>query len=222
MTAGNVSVNIPEAISTIDLTKRFSNSGTSVWQYLPKVGTNSGNTPPTLNDGSIFATKSNLYLFGGALSAAPGAPTVPPPNGIWQYEFSSNNWTSVIPSGDPVKRIHWGSNAQAVNSSKAYFLGGALTPKSDPVWIADQSAMPYMVQGLISVAEDTLKLSNSSTTGLNLHGTQLGGFMALIESLGSEGVIVAFGGITNNPGRPMQLVCQNAVMKLGSRGSFAS
>lgn len=67
--------------------------------------------------------------------------------------------------------------------------------------------MPYMVQGLITIAEETVNLTNSSTTGLNPDGTTLGGFTTLIESLGSAGVIVAFGGITNVPGRPMQLVC---------------
>ena len=33
----------------------------------------------------------------------------------------------------------------------------------------------------------------------------VGGFIALIESLGPRGIIVAFGGITNIPGRPMEL-----------------
>ena len=148
-----------------------------------------------------------MYLFGGALSAAPGAPTVPPPNGIWQFNFNDSKWIPVVPSGDPVQRIHWGQTAQALNNSLAYFLGGAITPKSDPSFNALPGAVPYMVQGLVTINETNVSLTNSSTIGLNSDGTTIGGFMTLIETLGSVGVIVAFGGIMNSPGRPMQLVC---------------
>ena len=106
-----------------------------------------------------------------------------------------------------MERIHWGLTAQAVQSSLGYYLGGAISPGSDPAFNAIPGAQPYMVQSLITIAEDTGKLTNSSTAGLNADGTTFGGFMALIESLGSAGVIIAFGGITNSPGRSMQLVC---------------
>jgi len=101
---GNVSVSLPEYVSTIDLSKPFNNSDTSIWQYISKNATSSNNSPPTLNDGSIFATDSSLYLFGGALSAAPGAPKLPPPNGIWQYGFRNGNWVPIVPGGNPVQR----------------------------------------------------------------------------------------------------------------------
>ncbi|KAL6717932.1 hypothetical protein ACLMJK_004017 [Lecanora helva] len=202
---GNVSVSLPEYVSTLDLSKPFSNSDPSIWQSIPKNVTSPNNNPPTLNDGSMFATKSGLFLFGGALSAAPGAPAVPPPNALWQYDFSNDNWTSITPSGDPVQRIHWGTSVQAVNSSNGYFLGGAITPKSDPAFNALSGAEPYQVQGLITLNEDTVHYTNSSTTGLNLDGTTLGGFLTLIESLGSAGVLISFGGISNNPGKPMEL-----------------
>jgi len=84
-------------------------------------------------------------------------------------------------------------------------LGGAITPKSDPAFNAITNAKPYMVQGLITIAEDSIDFANTSTTGLNPDGTTLGGFLALIEPLGSGGVLVAFGGITNIPGKPMAL-----------------
>ena len=101
--SGNISVTIPDTVGTIDLSKPFSNSDTSIWSYIPKNGSVS---VPTLNDGSIFATNSSLYLFGGAISAAPGAPSVPPPNGIWQYSMSSNRWAQAVTIGTPVQRIH--------------------------------------------------------------------------------------------------------------------
>ena len=156
----------------------------------------------------MFVTNSGLFLFGGALSAAPGAPPIPPPNALWQYKFSSGNWTSVTPS-DSVQRIHWGQTAQAVNSSNGYYLGGAITPKSDAAFNALPNAQPYQVQGLITLAEDSAQLSNSSTTGLNADGTTLAGFLALIEHIGPAGALVSFGGITNSPGKPMELVSES-------------
>lgn len=39
----------------------------------------------------------SLSLFGGAISAVPGAPTVPPLNGVWQFQLSGNNqWGQAV------------------------------------------------------------------------------------------------------------------------------
>ena len=200
-----MTVTIPEFVATIDLTKPFSNSDTSLWQYVPKNVTGRTNNPPTLNDGGIFVGNSSLYLFGGALSMAPSNPlTKPPPNSMWQYGLSSGNWTPYIPSTG-IERIHWGLTAQDVSRSIGYFFGGAITPKSDPVFSSVPGARPYMVQSLIALSEDPLSVKNESMVGLNPDGTTLGGFSALIDSLGSQGVLVAFGGITNVAGNSMLL-----------------
>lgn len=199
-----MTITVPDFISTIDLTKPFSNSDASLWQYISKNVTGRTNNPPTLNDGAIYATNSSLYLFGGALSMAPSNPlTKPPPNSMWQYGLTSGNWTPYIPSG--IQRIHWGQAVLDNSRSLGYFLGGAITPKSDPAFNSIPGARPYMVQSLIAISEDALSVKNDSTAGLNADGTTLGGFSALIDSLGSQGILVAFGGITNVVGKPMPL-----------------
>ena len=191
-------------MDTIDLSTPFSISNTSIWGHIIKNST-SGYSPPTLNDGSIFATSSSLLLFGGALSTAPGAPSTPPPNGIAEYVLDNNQWGQAVAGGDPVERIHYGSAMQSPTIQVAYYVGGAITPKSSPNFNALPNATPYMVQGMITIVEQTMTVENSSTSALNGDGTAAGGFLALIESLGSRGILVAFGGFTNVPGKPMSL-----------------
>lgn len=107
-----MSVTVPETVDIIDLSKPFNDTDTSIWGHINKNST-PGYSPPTLNDGSIFATSSSLYLFGGALSTAPGAPSTPPPNGIAEYELSNSQWGQAVAGGDPVERIHFGSAVQS-------------------------------------------------------------------------------------------------------------
>ena len=202
---GAVSVTIPNTVDTIDLSKPFSNADTSIWSHIYKNSTSSTNNAPTLNDGCMFSDNSNLYLFGGAISLAPGAPAVPPPNGIWQYDLGKSAWSQSTPGGDPVQRIHIGQNAQSSSSAVGYYLGGVITPKSDPTFNALPSAVPYMVQGLVTFNEGAMKYTNSSTSGLDQDGTRAWGFTALVESFGAQGALISFGGITNDAGVPMQL-----------------
>ncbi len=207
MLNGNVTATLPDTVDLLDLSKPFSNADTSIWSYVSKNGTNSSNTPPIMNDGGIFATKSSLFLFGGALSNYTGAPVVPPPNGICEYtsQLSNGQWAQAKFGGDPVQRIHLGSSAQSATSSLGYYLGGAITSRSDPSFNALPGATPYMVQGLVTLNEKSMDLQNASTNGLNKDGTAAAGFLALIETLGSAGVLVSFGGLANVPGKAMNL-----------------
>ena len=205
-----MTVILPQTVDTIDLSKSFSNTDPSIWSYIAKNST-PGYLAPTLNDGNIYATSSRLYLFGGALSTAPGAPTLPPSNGIAEYEMKNELWGQAVSGGYPVERIHYGMALQSSAMKVGYYIGGAISPKSDPSFNALPNATPYMVQGLITMVEQTMLLENSSTTAMNSDGTAAGGFVALIESLGSRGVIVTFGGFTNVPGKPMSLIDNDLV-----------
>ena len=69
----------------------------------------------------------------------------------------------------------------------AFYLGGAKTPKSDPSFNAEEGAVPYMVQGLLFFDKKKQSFSNASTVGMNHDGTVLGGFLASIASIRSQG-----------------------------------
>ena len=207
-TNGEVSVLIPSTVDTVDLSKPFSNSGASIWSHISKNGTN--HDAPTLNDGQIFATNGSLYLYGGGISVANpaiGAPTMLPPNGVWQYNFDSSLWNAMIPSpgSSPVQRMVIGMSAQTTSSSTAYYLGGAHAPAGDPDFWTVPGATPYLDQGLLSFDGASQSFQNLSTSGLNQYETAAGGFMNLIESIGTHGVLVAFGGISDVVGKSLNL-----------------
>ena len=119
------------------------------------------------------------------MSLAQGAPTMPPPNGIWRYDFAKGQWSNITTHGDPVERIHIGSSVQS-STGEAYYLGGAKSPESDAAFLALPGALPYMVRGILSFNENSLSFKNSSTSGMNDKGTEAGGFLVLIESLGQK------------------------------------
>ena len=208
---GGVSVLIPSTVDTIDLSKPFSNGDTSIWGHISKNGTN--HNAPTMNDGQIFATDESLFLFGGGISVANpavGAPTTLPPNGVWQYNFNSSQWVMAITDGStagsvPVQRMVIGMSARGASSSKTYYLGGAHAPAGDPYFWTVPGATPYLDQGLLSFDGAIPSFGNFSTSGLNQYGTAAGGFMNLIESVGTQGILVAFGGISDAVGKSLNL-----------------
>lgn len=140
---------------------------------------------------------------------APGAPGIPQPNAIYQYNINESQWAQMNPGGDPVQRVLIGMSAQSSTTSVGYYLGGAITPLSDPSFYAETNSRPYMVEGLVSFNERSATLKNSSTSQMNADGTVAGGFLALIESLGSEGVLITFGGFTDIAGAPSGLEDSN-------------
>lgn len=214
---------IANALDTVDLSKSWGNEDDSLWSHISKEGVNINSSPPILNDGSIFSDSSSLYFFGGALSLAPGAPSTPPPNALWQYDIQKRKWNKAALGGEPVERIHIGSNVQS-SKLQGYYLGGAITPRSDAAFLALDRATPYMVEGLLEFNESSIAFSNVSTNGLNDQGTVAAGFLSLIESLGDEGVLVAFGGFFNAPGQPMDLGSgnlQNPIFHVCTKSKFS-
>ncbi len=140
---------------------------------------------------------------------APGAPGMPPPNAIYQYNIGESQWAQINPGGDPVQRVLIGMSAQSSTTSVGYYLGGAITPLSNPSLYAETNSTPYMVEGLVTFNEGSATLKNSSTSQMNPDGTIAEGYLALIESLGSEGVLITFGGFTDLAGAPSGLEDSN-------------
>ena len=66
-----------------------------------------------------------------------------------------------------------------------------------------------------------MTFKNSSTSQMNIDGTIAEGYLALIESLGSQGVLITFGGFTDIAGSPSGLesyrlqACLSTTLDLG-------
>ena len=73
-----------------------------------------------MDDGSLFADNSSLYLYGGGISVAYpaiGAPIVLPQGGVWQYDIGSTTWSMAGLSSVSVNCSIIGMNVQSSSSS---------------------------------------------------------------------------------------------------------
>lgn len=113
------------------------------------------------------------------------------------------------PGGDPFQRVLIGMSVQSSTTSVGYYLGGAITPLSNPSFDAETNSTPYMVEGLVTFNEGSASIKNSSTSQMNPDGTVAEGYLALIESLGSQGTLITFGGFTDIAGAPSSLEDSN-------------
>ncbi|KAL8937034.1 MAG: hypothetical protein Q9216_004623 [Gyalolechia sp. 2 TL-2023] len=190
---------IPSTVDTIDLSKRWSNAENDIWAHISKNISTSQVHPSSMNDGAIYSNGSSLWLYGGGTTRAKDS--TPPPNGIWRYDIKTDEWSQPSTGGDSVQRLVRGSSTQ-LGSTKGFFLGGIRGPATDPVeWSKDRTKPHYFTQGLIIFDESTQSFKNVSTTGLDAQGTVANGILITIESLGSQGILVAFGGAIDIPGR---------------------
>ena len=140
---------------------------------------------------------------------APGAPAIPPANAIYQYSLGHGQWTHLDPGDGLAQRVLIGMSVQSSRTAAGYYLGGAVTPLSNPSFYAQTNSTPYMVQGLLAFNEGSMTFKNSSTSQMNMDGTVAEGCLALIESLGSQGVLITFGGFTDIAGSPSGLESSN-------------
>ena len=140
---------------------------------------------------------------------APGAPGIPPTNAVYQYSLGEGQWTQLNAGGGFVQRVLIGMSAQSSSAPVGYYVGGAVTPLSNPSFFAQTNSTPYMVEGLITFDETSLTFKNSSTSQMNADGTVAEGYLALIESLGSQGALITFGGFKDTAGSPSGLESSN-------------
>ncbi|KAI4167047.1 MAG: hypothetical protein LQ343_007512 [Gyalolechia ehrenbergii] len=178
----------------IDFSEKWNTADKAVWKHVSKKRSLSESDPPSLNEGAIYSNGTSFWLYGGKVSEAFGENLPPiPPNGIWRYDLAADRWSQPSAGGDPVQRLAQGSPVQSGNS-KAFYLGGLKNPFGDTIFGAQPNVMPYLVQGLLVFDEGIESFRNVSTTGLNHLGTVVGGFLSSIDTLGSQGVLFAFGG----------------------------
>ncbi|KAL8776023.1 MAG: hypothetical protein Q9213_008406, partial [Squamulea squamosa] len=184
---------------TVDLNKPWNNADTGIWSNITKATKAGSYGPPSLNDGAIFSNGSSLWLYGGSVSrAGPPLPAIPPDD-IWRYDFATFKWSLSARNGDPIQRLTKGAYLQT-DGSKGFYLAGQKDPFSDISFHVNDGAEPYMVEGLLIFDEVSETFHNASTAGMNRLGTMINGFISFIPSLGSEGLLIAFGGLSRAAG----------------------
>lgn len=159
-----------------------------------------------MNEGASYSDGSNLYFWGGYISAHNGPPK-PPPLDTWRYNIASDHWTRDGFGGESLNaRLIEGGVAQSTVHKRAYYLGGIVDPGGNAGIFGTDGAGPYNTDGLLRLDQNTLEWRNFSTKDMNHYGTINDGYMNLIDYIGDEGILVAFGGNTYPIGEKQSLL----------------
>ncbi|KAI9751479.1 MAG: hypothetical protein M4579_006051 [Chaenotheca gracillima] len=194
---------VVNATQSIDLSKRWSNTDSNLITYYNKpVSSDPANTPPKLNDQTLWFDGTGLIQFGGALSLTPSALKNPPPQGTWRYDIAKHSWSKQGFGGSTVQRTFEGGSAQSTDG-RGFALGGSVSPLTDPQFHTEGNVYQYLVEGLITLDEKSRTFTNSSTKGMNSGNTIASGYMNIIENVGAKGILVAFGGTVETAGKSL-------------------
>lgn len=195
-------------LQTVDVSKSFSNTDSDLFTHIDKPynASDPDEYPTFLDEGSAFNDGENLYFYGGYKSGRDGPKTVPPVE-TWKYDIQNNNWTRDGFGGVPLVRLIEGGAVVSHSQNKAYYLGGVEDPGGNPNIYGTAGADVEIVSGLLVLDQSTLQWSNLSTSEMNNYGTIGAGYLNLLEDVGDEGLLVAFGGYKYPVGHKVSLLC---------------
>lgn len=197
-------------LQTVDVSKSFSNTDSDLFTHIDKPynASDPEEYPTFLDEGSAFNDGENLYFYGGYKSGRDGPTTVPPVE-TWKYNIQNKNWTKDGFGGVPLVRLVEGGAVVSQSQNKAYYLGGVEDPGGNPNIYGTAGADVEIVSGLLVLDQSTLQWSNLSTSEMNNYGTIGAGYVNILEDVGDEGLLVAFGGYKYPVGHKLSLLCSS-------------
>ncbi|PWY87422.1 kelch repeat protein [Aspergillus heteromorphus CBS 117.55] len=195
-------------LQSIDASKSFSNTDSDLFTIIEKPynASDPDAYPTFLDEGSSFNDGENLYFYGGYISGRDGPKEVPPVE-TWKYNIQGNNWTRDGFGGVPLVRLAEGGAVVSQNQNKGYYLGGIEDPGGNPTVYGTPDADVQIVSGLLVLDQSTLTWSNLSTEEMNDYGTIGAGYVNILDDVGDEGLLVAFGGYKYPVGSKLSLLC---------------
>ncbi|PWY86618.1 kelch repeat protein [Aspergillus sclerotioniger CBS 115572] len=195
-------------LQSVDVSKSFSNTDSDLFTHIDKPynASDPDGYPTFFDEGSQFNDGQNLYFYGGYISGRDGPKDVAPIE-TWKYNIQNNNWTRDGFGGVPYVRLVEGGAVVSHSQNKAYYLGGVEDPGGNPNVYGTAGADVQIVSGLLSLDQSTLTWSNLSTKEMNNYGTIGAGYVNILEDVGDEGLLVAFGGYKYPVGSKLSLLC---------------
>ncbi|PYH98088.1 kelch repeat protein [Aspergillus ellipticus CBS 707.79] len=194
-------------LQSIDASKSFSNTDSGLFTHIEKPynASDPDAYPTFLDEGSSFNDGQTLFFYGGYISGRDGPKEVPP---IETSKYiQANNWTQNGFGAVPLVRLAEGGAVVSQNQNKAYYLGGIEDPGGNPNVYGTPDADVQIVSGLLVLDQSTLTWSNLSTEDMNDYGTIGAGYVNILDDVGDEGLLVAFGGYKYPVGSKLSLLC---------------
>lgn len=163
-----------------------------------------GTKPPSNTRGALYAGAEedpDLYLYGGTVSWAnrsfsgfqwPTAATY----SLWGYGTTDKTWNQYDVSLNVPNRPAGGAPAEATDRGLAFYLGGFVNNGSSSDYARLSPDFKQYLNGLVVLNTTSKEASNITTPSLEYPRAQ--GGLAYIPNLGSDGILVSMGGMTED------------------------
>ncbi|RPB02667.1 hypothetical protein L873DRAFT_1673270 [Choiromyces venosus 120613-1] len=167
--------------------------------------------PPAVANGYLWHNNNNLYLYGGLFSDHPV--TKPTAFSIWKYDIAAGEWSDITSntavSSDSgsrkIERAAEGAGISVPQQNKGYYFGGHLDAYTTEGWSL-QTARVYL-KSLLEFDMEKNVFRNITKHGLEKAGVpERADGVLLFVPWGSEGILVALGGGTNDTFSQLNIV----------------
>lgn len=205
---------------TLDLTKS--------WQIASPAltGLPQPSGPPALSLGSLWGSRTSLWLYGGQYSDKPKVS--PGPNSVWEYNIGSKSWTehkspkssagdNAASAGQDVQRAAEGASFSVNALGRAWYFGGHLDDYTTEGWsnqiarVYLKSLLEFTFPGYSNNAVNDLKggktagqdgvFRNVTQGGLQNTGSfpsRADGSLVYVPGFGEEGLLLGLSGGDND------------------------
>ncbi|KAL4895823.1 hypothetical protein BDV59DRAFT_144701 [Aspergillus ambiguus] len=161
-----------------------------------------GTEPPLVVRGALYSgptTDSKIYLYGGTTSSVNTSfPGFKPPTSsqytLWSYDPAEDRWDQYDVTEDVPYSPAGGSYTEAPNLGQAFYLNGFIDSGTSN-GLEHMSNFRRYLDGLVVIDLPTQVAMNVSTVWLRRSPRAKGG-MVYIPGAGSQGMLVAMGGVT--------------------------
>ncbi|KAI9662407.1 MAG: hypothetical protein M1821_008574 [Bathelium mastoideum] len=173
---------------------------------IPKsLNPDTGTYPPSYARGALFqgpADGTKIYSFGGttflANTSFPGWTGQDVDQySLWSYDISDQTWQQYDVSASVPRRPNRPASSEAADLGLAFYLNGQIDQGSS-LTTEHMGNATEDLQGLIILNTNDQTARNISTSSLG--SPRVAGGLQYIEGIGSNGVLIALGGMENNGG----------------------
>lgn len=213
---------------TLDLTKSWQISSPSL------TGLPQPSGPPALSLGSLWGSRTSLWLYGGQYSDKPKAS--PGPNSVWEYNIGSKQWSehkspkssggdNAADSGQDIQRAAEGAGFSVNALGRAWYFGGHLDDFTTQGWsnqvtrVYLKSLLEFTFPGFSNNAVNDLRdgkkagsdgvYRNITEGGLQSTGSfpsRADGLLVYVPGFGDEGILLGLSGGDNDTFTQMNVI----------------
>lgn len=161
-----------------------------------------GIEPPLVVRGALFSGSSldtNIYLYGGTTTYLnTSLPTLEKPTSsqyaLWSFDTVNGSWVPYNMTSDVPNRPAGGAYAEASDRGLTFYLNGFVNDKEKDGLEGTSSFLQYL-DGLVMIDTQSHTATNFSTASLRRF-PRAKGSMVYIPDEGSQGILMAMGGVT--------------------------